>query len=352
MERLVIVDPGDTVTRAWALDPAQPGGAPVAIEIESAAASVYVRPSSCDPDVDAEPPAGPPPIVGMGEAGGFFEVGAAAADREGYGALLAARPTAEKLEALVRAVLFALAHGGDRVKLVLVADPGEKADRLEEVAESLAGSRPITAVPRAGGPIETRRLAIEARTVAAGEALLERACAHGDIDERSGPALALDLGHRSTRLYLLDPTMGAVDHDLIPHGGESFIEHARRFAREKGVEPDEVAILREARAGLEALTLGGLTFPVRRFFALPAEEVAKAIAGAVAERLRRQLERGGRWPGALLLAGGLAAPCAATVAARLAERGLAIARTRVIAVEDSPLLEGALLLARGGAPVP
>src|SRR5205085_10043390 len=115
--------------------------------------------------------------------------------------------------------------------------------------------------------------------------------------------------------------------------GGSLPEHARRHARERRVEPHDVPILRELRAGLEALTVGGLTFPVRRFFALPREELAKAIAAAAAERLRRHLERGGRWPGALLLAGGLAAPCAAEIAARLAERRLAIARTLVLPPE-------------------
>jgi hypothetical protein len=351
-ERLIVVDPGDLVTRAVACDLANPAALD-RLALESAAASVHPRPGSYDDPAPA--PAAPlaPAVVGMGEGGGFFEVGASAADREGLAALLAARPSAEKLEALVRAAIFALARGGDRVSLVLVADPGEKADRLEEVARALEGARPITAIAAPGAPLETRRLAISARTLTAGAALLEQAFAAGAIGDESGaPALGLDLGHRSTRLFLLDPSVGSLDHDLIPHGGESFLEHARRYTREKGVEPDDVSILREVRAGLQALTVGGLTFPVRRFFALPREELAKAIASATAQRLRRHLERGGRWPQAVLLAGGLAAPCVDTIAARLEDRGLAIARKLVLKAE-SATLEGALAFAlrESAAPV-
>lgn len=345
-ERLIILDVGDLKTRALAIE--GPGAATL-VELESAAAPVHVRDFET---ADASQPSDEvPQIVGLGDPGGFVEVGAPAADRAGYDALVAARPTAEKIEALARAALFSLARGGDRVRLVLVASPGETADRLEEVAFALEGTRPLAAIAAPGAPLETRRLTIEPETLAAGTALLERAFAIGAVEDGGAPALALDLGHRATRLYLIDPAAGAVDVDVIPHGGESLLEHARRFAREKGAEPRDLAILRELAAGAEMLSVGGLAYPVRRFFELPRDDLAKAIAGAAAERLRRQLERGGRWPGTLLLAGGLAGACAGALSARLAERGLALARQIVLAPEPPPLLAGAIAAARSCPPL-
>ncbi len=324
MERPIAIDLGDLRTRAVDLLEG------AAIDFESAAAPVYPR-FSWDAEDGAPPdpserassaaPA-PPEIVGMGDGGGYMEVGVAAADRDGLEAFVAARPTVDKLVALARAALFALARGGDAVRVVFVADPGEKADRLEEAAEALEGSRPVSALVRRGGPLETRRLAIEARCVPAGEALFEWCFARDVFDGEGAPAVALDLGHRATRFYLLDPASGVADQDVIPHGGESLLAHACRYARERGAEPHEPALLREIRAGLDAITVGGLTYPAARFFTLPREDLAKAIAAAAAARLRRHLERGGRWPRALVVAGGLAAPCAALVRARLAERGL------------------------------
>jgi hypothetical protein len=338
-ETLIIVDPGDVRTRALA-----PGRG--AVEIESAAAAVFPRFS--DEGAEApDPPFGTAPaIVGMGEDGGYCEVGAPAADRAGYEALLAARPATEKIAAIVRAAIFALARGGEKVRLVLVADPGEKADRLEEVAEGLEGSRPVSAFARRGGPLETRRLAISTHLVPAGSALFAWAFERGALDPDGPPALALDLGHRATRLYLFDPASGVADEDVIPHGGESLLEHARRYARERGAEPNDVALLRELEAGLETITAGGLTFPARQFFALPREDLAKAIAGGAAERLRRHIERGGRWPRTLLFAGGLAGPCAEIVRARLGERGLLFERAISEAPGEAALVAGALAAER------
>jgi hypothetical protein len=342
-ERLIIVDPGEVSTRALAPGP---NGTADLVELESAAAAIHPRFGEESVPADADVPA----IVGMGE-GGYVEVGEGAADRAGYEALVGARVTAEKLEAIARAAIFALAQGGDAVRLVLIADPGEKADRLDEVADSLEGVRPISAIPRAGGAVETKRLAIEARCLPAGEALFEWAWKKGAFGPDEAPVVALDMGHRAARLYLLDPAAGLADGDVIPHGGESLLEHARRYARERGYSASDARLLREIRAGVETLTIGGLTFPARHFFALPKEDIGKAIAAAAATRLRRHLERGGRWPRAAIFAGGLAFACGDIVRAKLEERGLSFAKTITVGPDEvGPLLAGALAAcARAGA---
>jgi hypothetical protein len=345
-DRLVIVDAGDLRTRAaaFALPGLEPAGA---LEIESAVALLESGPSLVPAyaGIDAPPETDPLPPIADPESRAPLAVGAAAADITGYGAFLAAGVDGRKLEILVRAVLFGLCDGGDRVELVLVADPGAKADRLHDLEcgwiES-GGEVAITAVDPTSSESEVKLLRVAPRALDAGAALFETAFARGALEPDGPPALILDAGHRSTRAYLVDPGQGILDLEIVPHGGASYLEHARRLSAEARDRGRDVSLLRQLARGTEMLQFGAFTRVTRKFFDEARRELAKAVACAVASRLRRHLEKGGRWPGALLLAGGLALPDGGEIVAELRARGCSFQRVRTLPRSPSPLVEGAL----------
>ena len=320
--RIVVVDPGEIETRAASFGPQLELIAH--LSLESAAA----------PRPDRSLAAGREPLALAGDS-----------------ALLAHSRTLEKLQALLASALFSLCEGGERLALALVADPGEKADRLAEIEElwddesvALSGTDP--ALP---GARLTKRVSLCVRTICAGEAFLDQAIALGFLGEggdRARAVIALDLGHRATRLYVLDADSGVTDLEILPHGGQSFLAHARRFAAERAVAVDDARLLREIAAGGFALSLGGLTLPTRRLFELPREELEKALAAGIASRLRRIAESGGRIPSSLLLA-----PVAARaldgprLARRLAERGFPLEQVATFPDDPPPLIGGGLTAA-------
>lgn len=348
-DRLLIVDAGDLRTRAaaYALPGLEPAGS---VEIESAVARLESADPSLVPayaavDLAAGDPI--PPITDP-ETGTPLAVGGAAADVTGYAGFLAAGVDPKKLEALIRALVFALCAPGERVELVLVADPGAKADRLRDL-ECAWIERPeieVTAVDPTSGERETRPFTILPRVVDAGAALFEVAFARGVLEPDGAPALVLDLGHRTVRAYLFDPGQGTLDLEIVPHGGASYLEHARRIAAEARDRGRDVSLLRQLANGTDLLAFGATTRVTRKFFEEARRELAKAVAGTVALRLRRHLERGARWPAALLIAGGLALPDGAEIIAELRARGCAFQKVRTLPRSPSPLLEGALAAER------
>ncbi|HVY62030.1 MAG TPA: hypothetical protein VHF22_10280, partial [Planctomycetota bacterium] len=362
-DRLVIVDPGDLRTRAaaFALPGLEPAGA---IEVESAVSLLESAPSLLPAyaGLDAPGETDPLPPIADPETRAPLAVGAAAADITGYSAFLAAGLDARKLETLVRAVLFALCEGGDRVELVLVADPGAKADRLHDLecgwiesaeppAHGCEGDAAgpggftelaITAVDPTSSESEVKLLRVAPRMLDAGAALFEAAFARGALEPDGPPALVLDMGHRATRAYLLDPGQGILDLEIVPHGGASYLEHARRLSAEARDRGRDVSLLRQLARGTEMLQFGAFTRVTRKFFDEARRELAKAVASAVAARLRRHLEKGGRWPAALLIAGGLALPDGGEIVGELRARGCSFQRVRTLPRSPPPLVEGAL----------
>jgi hypothetical protein len=347
-ERLLIIDAGDLRTRAaaYTLPALEPAGA---IEIESAVALLESTAPSLVPayaavDLAAGDPI--PPITD--EQGRPLAVGGAAADITGYGAFLAAGVDVGKLDAIVRALVFVLAEPGDHVEIALVGDPGGKADRLRELEAAWTASPElsITAVDPTSGERETRAFTVAPRVVDAGAALFEVGFARGVLEPDGAPALILDLGHRSVRAYLLDPGQGTLDLEIVPHGGASYLEHARRIAAEARDRGRDVSLLRQLANGTDLLAFGATTRVTRKFFEEARRELAKAVAGGVASRLRRHLERGGRWPASLLVAGGLALPDGAEIVAELRARGCAFQKVRTLPRSPSPLIEGALAAER------
>jgi len=360
-EKLLIVDPGDLRTRAALY--ALPSLAPLAsVELESAVAlmdsGAGILPAYAG--MDGGPETAPVPPIADPESGAPLAVGAAAADIVGYGAYLAGGCDARKLEALVRAALFLTCEERDRVDLAIVADPGLKSDRVADLCArwGAAGEVVVTALdPTAGSGLssesESRVYAARPRLLDAGAALLEFAFAEGHLEPDGAPALFLDMGHRSTRVYLLDPGAGVVDLDVLPHGGASYLEHARRMAAEARDRGRDVSLLRQLARGTEMLSFGSMTRVTRRFFEEARHELAKSVAGAVATRLRRHMERGAPWPRTLVVAGGLALPDGAEVVQELRARGFSFQRVRTLPRAPSPLLLGAIAqerLARGIAP--
>jgi hypothetical protein len=349
-ERLLLLDPGDLRTRAAAFDPATlaPLGS---LEMESAVAPRDAGPSLLPAYAGLEggPEEDPVPPLLDPETGAALAVGSAAADTAGYGATLAAGCEPRKLLALASAALFLLAEDGVALDLVIVADPGAKADRVadlvarwsreEEVAVTALDPSACSALGAEG---ETRRLRVRPRLLDAGAALLELCFARGHIEPDGPPALVLDLGHRSTRAYLLDPSAGVVDLEVVPHGGASYLEHARRLSAEARDRGRDVSLLRQLAQGTDTLHFGAVTRLTRRFFEEARRELARAVAGAVATRLRRHLERGAAWPRTLVLCGGLAIPDGGEVASELRARGCAFQRVRSLPRSPSALLEGAL----------
>lgn len=365
-DRLLIVDLGDLRTRAAAFrgPGLEPGGT---LEVESAVAPLdagggggylatgggsFLPAYSGIGTTEAGDPL--PPILDPAHAeaggGGALAVGAAASDLAGYPALVAAGVEAHKLDAILRSLLFALCEPGERVDLLLVADPGAKADRLRDV-ECAWLERPDVAVTvldptDAGGAAETRTFRVAPRVLDAGAALFETAFERGILEPDGPPALLLDGGHRATRAYLVDPGQGILDLEIVPHGGASYLEHARRIAAEARDRGRDVSLLRQLASGTDMLTFGATTRLTRRFFEEARRELSKAVAQSVAGRLRRHLERGGRWPAGLLLAGGLALPDGAEIVSELRARGCAFQRVRTLPRSPSALIEGALAAER------
>jgi len=168
------------------------------------------------------------------------------------------------------------------------------------------------------------------RTVPLGDVLHAFASEQGRfVGDR--PVCALDLGHRSSRMFLLEPAAGVVDALSMPHGGCSFVEFARRYALERRLPPGpDAELLRQLDAGLDIMTFGGLTIPTRTFFDMPRRDLACAIVSDVGARLRRHVEMGGAWPGTLLVTGGPAREVAPEVSRQLRERRMAIEQVDVV----------------------
>ncbi|RME71404.1 MAG: hypothetical protein D6776_10295 [Planctomycetota bacterium] len=347
-DRLVVVDMGELRTRAegFAVEPGglQPVGR---LELESAV---------CPGDLPARAGA----RRGMDSVGGRLEpplvvahperaeqlllVGAPAATLGGYRALLAAEPTRERVEALLHAAIGPFVRPGDRVRLVVVDGPSAVADRLRE------GPARWRATPIELRVFEPWRAAlghcpitVTTHFLPAGEVFTELAYERAWIREGAPPVVVLDVGHKTSRLYIASFFEGLLDLEIIPHGGIRLLEHARRYAAQRGWQTGgDVALLRQLDAGTEMLTFGGMSFVTREFFVLPRQDLEKALCAGIAERLRRHMERGGAWPRALLVAGGGAESFAPAIGLRLAQRGLAIGEVRALRARPSPLIAGAL----------
>ncbi|GIW71546.1 MAG: hypothetical protein KatS3mg102_1088 [Planctomycetota bacterium] len=352
-ERLILLDVGELRTRAAGYDVTGGGLRPLGYLVMESAAAPGELPARAGArrGLDAAVVAGrrePPPVIGHpeGQAHAPLLVGAPAATLGGYEATLAGGASAAKVLAVLHAALFPFVRTGDRVHLVLVDGPSAVADRLrsgpgrwQEQPVVLRGFEP------ASGELQPRAVRCNARTLAAGELFLELMCARGWLSEAGPPALVLDLGHRTSRLYLLEASQGLLDLEIIPHGGVRLLEHARRYAAQRGWQTGgDVALLRQLAQGTEMLSFGGMSFVTRQFFTSPLEDLAKALAAGLAERLRRHGERGGRWPGALLVAGGGARTLAPMIGERLAARRLGIAEVRPLEEHPCPQLAGALAM--------
>ncbi len=340
MERLLIIDPGDTTTRAAAYD--LEGAEPRLLgrsELESAALIV-------DPGTPRAPGIAIVDPVG----GAAALVGEPAADLAGADAFLAASPDAWKLHAIVRALLYRHFAGGERVRVLLIADAeGEKAERLGELAAAIDGERvDVTVAVGLEGRLDARTFEVGAEVEQAGLCLHERADALGLFDG-DRPVAALDIGHRTSRFSLLDPEAGIVDTLTIPTGGATYVEHVLSRGRELGaLSCRETPVLRQIRAGTAlALDLGGVTVLAGRLLDAPHRALDDALAAEIGSRLSRRVEQGAPPPGALLVSGALARAHLPTLANRLAARGHPFARQAALPPAPTPLIEGALRLALG-----
>jgi hypothetical protein len=162
----------------------------------------------------------------------FLAVGKTAATLGGYPALLAGEATREKVEAVLHAVIFPYVRSGDRVHLVLVDGPTAVADRLREgPARWRATPLSICAFDGWRGELETRNVTVTTHFLPAGEVFTELVYESGWIEEEGAPAMVLDVGHRTSRLYTVDFMQGLLDLEIIAHGGVRLLEHARRYAR-------------------------------------------------------------------------------------------------------------------------
>jgi hypothetical protein len=345
----VIIDLGEVRTSASGFDVTDADIEPVLVgrtEIESAVlpgevparvgAQRGMRIASAE-RVEAPPVIRPAAAPEDHREQGLLLAGRPAATLGGTKALLANDPNPDRVAALLTAVVFPMIRDGDSVEIECTDGPNAAQDAIVEVVDRWDGETlTFTGLDRQSGELESRTVHVRARATPIGDAYLELAYESELILEGGAPVVVLDVGHRNSRLLLLDFQSGLLDLEILPHGGDSFLAFARRYAEERGWQAGSyIELLRQLEAGVEMLTFGGMSFVTRTFFTCPREELVKAIASSVARRLRAHVEGCGRWPAALLLTGGPAPTLAGDVGRRLTELGMPIEKVEVLARRGS-----------------
>lgn len=342
-KRLVVVDVGALRTRAQAFDV---GGGVCqlgTLEMESATLSGDVPALAPRQDLGGLRVA--EPAVMRTEDGSIVVIGAPAATLGGLNALLAGKATEERVELLLMAAIFPFVSAGDEVEVLVVDSPSVVSDLARSVVAAWQHLEvTLTGFDARRGELVSRAVVLNGTLVPAGSALVEFAIDRNWLAEAGPPLLICDIGHRSSRVYLLSFDGGLLDLDVYHQGGRSLIEYARRYAEERSWQTGgDVSLIRQLAAGTDMLSFGGLSFVTKKFFALPLAELEKTLVAGIASRLSKHIERGGRWPHAMMMTGGGADVLTEGVYRRLANRKLAIERRLVPEAGAQPALLGAFV---------